>query len=283
MAKYDPVVIEKYRQLLKKDPGSQVFAPLADAYREAGELALAERMAREGLHRHPDFTAGFVVLAKILKDQKKLEEALIVVQKASHMSSDNLLSHQLEGDILLELKKPQEALKAYKMVLFLNPQSVKARKVVQKLESLTAIDYEEDVFAMAKLEPLALSKEKTVEPGMSSIAKLSSTVETPVSMATRSLQRTLSLLDAFIVRNDLARAHEILKEAQAEFGSQPELSQRERLLRSRNQTALLVGNEQASDAQSIEPRQSREQEIAHRKLEKLQMLLRKIEDIKSPI
>lgn len=283
MAKYDPVVIEKYRQLLKKDPSSQVFAPLADAYREAGEFALAERMAREGLNRHPEFTAGLVVLAKILKDQKKLEEALIVVQKASHMSSDNLLSHQLEGDILLELKKPQEALKAYKMVLFLNPQSVKARKVVQKLESLTAIDYEEDVFAMAKLEPLSLRPHPKADPAPRTDPSLSQPIEASASSATRSLQRTLSLLDAFIVRNDLAKAHEILNEAKSEFGAQPELSQRERLLRSRNQTALLVGNEHVSDAQAIEPRQSREREIAHRKLEKLQMLLRKIEDIKSPI
>lgn len=286
MPKYDSTVIEKYRQLLKKDPNSQAFAPLADAYREAGELILSERIVREGLRRHPDFSSGLVVLAKILKDQKKLDEALSVAQKASQSSADNLLSHQLEGDILLEMKKPQEALKAYKMVLFLNPQSVKARKIVQKLESLTAADYEEDVFAMTKLEPLNLHAADT-KPDVSrdtSMTKLKKNIsEFPVPTLARSLQRTLSLLDAFIVRNDLNKAHEILTQAKQEFGSQPELDKREKILRARNQTALLVGNESAAEALPIQPRMSREHEIAQRKLEKLQMLLRKIEEHKSLI
>lgn len=282
MAKYDSTTIEKYRQLLKKDPNSLAFAPLADAYRELGDLNLAERTVRDGLIRHPDFAAAFVVLAKILKDQKKLDEALKLAQKASQISTDNILAHQLEGDLLLEMKKPQEALKAYKMVLFLNPLSGKARKVVQKLESLTAIDYEEDVFAMTKLEAIESLKTKApavTEPSEKSHRK----EEAPVSSASRSLQRILSLLDAFIVRNDLAKAHEILTQAKNELGSQPELLQREKLLRSRNQTALLTGNEQVSAAETIEPRMSREREIAQRKIEKLEMLLRKIDSLKSPI
>ena len=282
MSKYDSMVIEKYRQLLKKDPTSQAFAPLADAHREAGDLVLAEKIAREGLHRHPDFAAGLIVLAKILKDQKKLDEALTSIKKASQLSTDNLLAHQLEGDILLDIKKPHEALKAYKMVLFLNPQSVKARKIVQKLESLTAADYEEDVFAMTKLEPLNLHSAPPVTAEVS-ITKSKSISDLPALTLTRSLQRTLSLLDAFIVRNDLTKAHEILAQSKLEFGSQVELDKREKILRSRNQTALLVGNERPSEAQIIQPRMSREKEIAQLKLEKLRMLLRKIEEHKSLI
>ncbi len=282
MSKYDSMVIEKYRQLLKKDPTSQAFAPLADAHREAGDLVLAEKIAREGLHRHPDFAGGLIVLAKILKDQKKLDEALTTIKKASQLSTDNLLAHQLEGDILLDIKKPHEALKAYKMVLFLNPQSVKARKIVQKLESLTAADYEEDVFAMTKLEPLNLHSAPPATAEVS-ITKSKNTTELPAITLTRSLQRTLSLLDAFIVRNDLTKAHEILAQSKQEFGSQIELDKREKILRSRNQTALLVGNERPSEAQIIRPRMSREKEIAQLKLEKLRMLLRKIEEHKSLI
>ncbi len=281
MAKYDSAVIEKYRQLLKKDPSSLVFAPLSDAYRESGDLSLAERTVREGLRRHPEFASGHLVLAKILKDQKKLQEALTTVQKASQISAENISAHQLEGDLLLELKRPQEALRAYKMVLFLNPQSVKARKVVQKLESLTAIDYEDDVFAMTKLESIESLKSRA--PAVESSISKSPPEVSAISGASRSLQRILSLLDAFIVRNELSRAHEILTQAKSEFGSQIELDQRERLLRSRTQTSLLTGNEQASAAEIIQPRMSREREVAHRKLEKLRMLLRKIEDIKSPV
>lgn len=281
MPKYDKAVIEKYRQLLKKDPHSQVFAPLADAYREAGDLALAEKIVREGQRRHPQFAAGLVVLCRILKDQERFQEALAVIKNALEFSSENLLAHQLEGDLLLELKRPQEALKSYKMVLFLNPLSAKARKIVQKLESLTAADYEEDVFAMTKLGSVSNLKplheaenteESTIKPGAGEIQ---------AHHQTRSLLRALSLLDAFIVRNDLEKANEVLIQAKSELGFHPDLEKREKILKSRGKTALLSGGEQAEDAIKIIPRMNRENEIAHKKLEKLQLLLRKIEEYKS--
>ncbi len=281
MAKYDKAVIEKYRQLLKKDPNSQAFAPLADAYREAGDLALAEKIVREGQRRHPQFAAGLVVLCRILKDQERFQEALAVIKNAIELSSENILAHQIEGDILLELKRPQEALKSYKMVLFLNPLSAKARKVVQKLESLTAADYEDDVFAMTKLDSLA--KLKPVQDALTtevSITKLG-TGESQANNQTRSLQRVLSLLDAFIIRNDLQKANDVLTQAKSELGFHPDLEKREKILKSRGQTALLSGSEEAEDAIKIVPRMSRENEIVQKKLEKLQLLLRKIEEHKS--
>ena len=281
MAKYDKAVIEKYRQLLKKDPNSQAFAPLADAYREAGDLALAEKIVREGQRRHPQFAAGLVVLCRILKDQERFQEALAVIKNAIELSSENILAHQIEGDILLELKRPQEALKSYKMVLFLNPLSAKARKVVQKLESLTAADYEDDVFSMTKLDSLAKAKSQQDSVTQeASITKLG-TGESQANSQTRSLQRVLSLLDAFIIRNDLQKASEVLTQAKSELGFHPDLEKREKILKSRGQTALLSGSEEAEDAIKIVPRMSRENEIVQKKLEKLQLLLRKIEDYKS--
>lgn len=283
MPKYDLAVIEKYRQLLKKDPNSQAFAPLADAYRESGDMILAEKIVREGLRRHPEFAAGLIVLSRILKDQKKYEEALTLAEKATSISAENLLAHQIQGDLLLELKRPHEALKSYKMVLFLNPQSVKARKIVQKLESLTAADYDDDIFAMTKLEPLVPTQQTSVLNQETSLTKLQNISDIPTSTMTRTLQRSLSLLDAFIVRNDLSKAFEILNQAKVEFGSQPDLEKREKILKSRSQSALLVGSEQSVEALKIQPRMSRENEIAQKKLEKLQLLLRKIEEYKAPI
>jgi len=284
MPQYDPAVIAKYRALLKKDPTSQVFAPLADAYREAGQIVLAEKIVREGIRRHPNFAGGLVVLGKILKDQKKTDEALSVVQKAAQIVPDNLLAHQLEGDLLLEMKNPQAALKAYKMVLFINPQSVKARKVVQKLESLTAADYDEDIFSMARLDQLDLQPSNNASRTMdTSLTKLKNISEAPVSNSTRSLQRALSLMDAFIVRNDLGKAQDILRQAREEYGDQMELDQRERVLRSRTQTSLLVPQSSNDEATPVRPLASREQETVQNKLEKLQMLLRRIEEFKAPI
>lgn len=280
MPKYDKAVIEKYRLLLKKDPNSQAFAALADAHREAGDLILAEKIVREGLRRHPQFASGHVVLGRILKDQERHQESLATIKKAIEINSDNILAHQLEGDLLLELKRPQEALKSYKMVLFLNPQSTKARKLVQKLESLTAAEYDDDVFAMTKLESLGKPQIAESPSSETSLTRIKSMSESSSNTISRSLQRSLSLLDAFIIRNDLEKANELLKQAQLEFGSQNDLEKRAKILRSRTQSSLLSGSEQSPEALIIKPRMSRENEIQQRKLEKLQLLLRKVESLK---
>ncbi|RYZ63813.1 MAG: hypothetical protein EOP09_17015, partial [Proteobacteria bacterium] len=70
MPKIEATAIEKYQLLLQKDPNSQVFAPLAEAYREIGMLKEAEVVVRAGVKRHPHFAAGFVVYARVARDME---------------------------------------------------------------------------------------------------------------------------------------------------------------------------------------------------------------------
>jgi tetratricopeptide (TPR) repeat protein len=51
------------------------YAGLADAYRRAGRLADAEAVARRGLDRNPDAPGGSLVLALVLLEQGRIEEA----------------------------------------------------------------------------------------------------------------------------------------------------------------------------------------------------------------
>ncbi len=128
-------MVQKYEQILRKDPNSQVFAPLADAYLEMGKAQQAEKLALRGLQLHPLLASGHVVMAKILRATNRPSEALESLDKAIQIAPENLLAYRLKGEILLENKSPKEALKAYKMVLFFNPQATKAQKIVQKLPS----------------------------------------------------------------------------------------------------------------------------------------------------
>ena len=50
---------------LAADPGSLAYAALAEALRQQGDLAGAERIARRGIERHPGHAPGLVVLARI--------------------------------------------------------------------------------------------------------------------------------------------------------------------------------------------------------------------------
>ncbi|KYG63058.1 hypothetical protein AZI86_15170 [Bdellovibrio bacteriovorus] len=277
--KIDASTVEKYQKILEKDPNSQVFAPLAEAYREMGLLPEAQKVVTAGVQRHPQFVGGLVTFARVYRDLKQPLKALEALKTATSLASENILAHQLMGEIYLSSKKPKEALRAFKMVLFLNPQSQIAQKAVQKLESLTADEYEEDVFSMTKLPELhaestdsvdsldALMLEETPEVAP---AEEKMVVKPLANDRQKAMERMLSLIDAFIVRNDLEKAHALLKDTRLEFGENAEIQRRMKTLQ--------VRYNDSDDATPLRPLQPRDQVIRERKIEVLQMMLRKIED-----
>ncbi len=273
MPKIEASAIEKYQVILQKDPNSQVFAPLADAYREMGMLKEAEQIARIGVKRHPSFASGFVVYARIMKDQGRPEDCLKLAQKAVQLSPENIVAHHLQAEIYLQNKQPKEALKAFKMVLFLNPQSERARKAVAKLESLTADEYDDDIFEMSKIA--SLKEQFWIEDEEKEDSVIHSVAKTPPT-SPHGLERMLSLIDAFIVRNDLNKAKMLLSDTQTEFGDNPEVLQRMRLLHSRSGSMMATSDE--NQATPLKPFVSRERTIQQRKLETLEMMLRNIDE-----
>lgn len=273
--KIDASTIEKYQLILEKDPNSQVFAPLAEAYREMGMLQEAQKTIINGLQRHPQFVSGLVTYGKIMRDSGEFRKALDALNKAVVLAPENILAQQILGEIHLANKNPKEALKAFKMVLFLNPNSKSAQKSVQKLESITADEYDDEVFAMTKLPEVNLSSAPSsaaLSPRERAQELITPTAPTSPSKA---MERMLSLIDAFIVRNDLEKAHALLKDTRIEFGDHPEIQRRMKTLQ--------VRYDDSDEATPLRPLQPREQVIRERKLEVLQMMLRKIEDYRQQL
>lgn len=272
MPKIEANAVEKYQSLLARDPNSQVFAPLAEAYREMGMVKEALRVVTAGVQRHPQFVSGLVTYAKILRDMGQLPQVLEVLKKASVLAPENILAHQLMAEAQLGNKNPKEALKAFKMVLFLNPNSKSAQKAVQKLESLTADEYDEEVFAMAKL-PSVNFDESYIPPRISQEPTAESQYQPAPVARNKALERLLSLVDAFIVRNDLEKAHALLKDTRVEFGDHPEIAKRMKTLQ--------VRYNDPEEAHPLRPLQSREEMIHRKKLETLQMMLRRIDEYRA--
>ncbi|MCB0368216.1 MAG: hypothetical protein KDD45_01945 [Bdellovibrionales bacterium] len=231
MAGYSQEVIDKYQSALKKDPNSQVFAPLADAYRESGQVDLAENICKKGIQKHPEFPGGWVILGKILKDKAKFDEAIKALDQAVKLSGDNILAHTLMGEIFLEKREPSKAIKSFKMVLFFNPHHSKVKKILEKIEALSAKDYSEEIFHFKKLNPLEDSPKYIPENTTPHIEPKGP--EKKSAAASRSLLRVLSLIDAFIARNELKRAFELLQDVIKEFPDEKELIQRLKILKSK--------------------------------------------------
>lgn len=266
LMKIDASTVEKYQIILEKDPNSQVFAPLAEAYREMGMLKEAQKTVTAGVQRHPQFVGGLVTYAKVMRDMQQYEKALEALKRATSLAPENILAHQLTGELQLSNKNPKEALKAFKMVLFLNPNSQTAKKAVQKLESLTADEYDEEVFAMTKLPEVVLGKEAPQKAASEEVAV--PLRPTPVN-PNKAMERMLSLIDAFIVRNDLEKAHALLKDTRLEYGDHPEIQRRMKTLQ--------VQYIEPEDALPLKPLASRNQFTREKKLEALQMMLRRID------
>lgn len=228
--------VERYQVIYQKDPSSKVFAPLAEAYRKMGLLDQALQVAEQGVRLHPHFASGHLSLARIYIDLERFHEACDHLKLATELSSENILAHTLLAETWLNLKNTKEALKAYKMVLFLNPNDSKAQKFVAKLESLTADEYEDEVFEMKPPERLdpnsALLNAEEVPHQIKQ--KLTSELTQTMSHKRR-LERALSLTDAFLVRNDIEKAQQTLEDIENVVGDHPEIDKRKVLLATRTQ------------------------------------------------
>lgn len=236
MSAINPEFVERYQLELEKNPNSRVFAPLAEAYRKMGLLEEAKRICRRGVQAHPEFAGGRVAFAKVLLDLKAHNEALTQLEKAVQISPDNLLAHSLLGETLLQLRHPKEALKAFKMALFLNPSDERALQAVRKWEFLTAEEYDDEVFAMKPL--FRPETEKYLPPLEAAKTQRSDPPETQASSPPRpskEVERVISLADAFTVRNDLHAALEILLKARESLGTWAEIESRIKLLQKRTQ------------------------------------------------
>ena len=218
--------IEKYQIILQKAPSSKVFAPLAEAYRKMGMHQEAEKICINGLKHHPKYSSGHLALAKVFLDLDKINEAVNHLKIAVSCSPDNILASTLLAETYVKMKSPKEALKAYKMVLFLNPKHTKAMAFVKKLESLTADEFDEDVFSMQPLEDTDLSPELGVNATGDSVdLDLSSTTAN-----NDIIERHLSLIDAFLARNDFKKAEDSILVCEQKIGLIPELIKRKKIL-----------------------------------------------------
>lgn len=259
MQDINPDLIEKYQILLEKDPKSQVFAPLAEAYRKMGLIEEAFRIAVRGVQFNPQFGGGRIALAKVFIERDNTQAAADELERAIELSQDNILAHSLLADCYLKLKRPKEALQAYKMVLFLAPTNEKASKAVKKLESLTADEYEEDLFEMKPLPGVDQVKTEALTPIRPMHKENTSTVS--------DLERTLSLADAFIIRNDVDKALQVLQDAEFNFGAHPEVVKRIKLISQRT-----FEREETPST----PLPSREKQVLDRKIQFLRDLLSRL-------
>jgi predicted regulator of Ras-like GTPase activity (Roadblock/LC7/MglB family) len=82
-----PDDIRRWSNELASDPQSLVFADLAEALRQQGDLETAERIATRGLERHPSYAPGREVLARIAEARGDLSAAAQLRERAANVAA----------------------------------------------------------------------------------------------------------------------------------------------------------------------------------------------------
>ncbi len=218
--KKNDLIISKIESLqieLQTNPKSLSFAQLADLYLAQNMTADAENLLVRSLKYHPGSVSGHMLLGRVYQlkneDQKALEQFNICLQRAP----TNWTCYLLRAQMYLKLQKPKQALQDFKQVMLHNPQHMGVQKSIIRLESLTADEYDDDLFEIKNINQIAANTPDSTPVNASSALI---TNEAWTKMNPR-LERILSLVDAFVNRQEYEKAIKLLRECQSEFGDQP--------------------------------------------------------------
>jgi hypothetical protein len=113
--------IDELRRRLDRDPGSRLFAQLAEEYRKAGNHADAIRVAREGLARHPSYPSARLTLGRALLDSGDPGGARAELETALREAPDNILASRFLGQALEALGELAPALEQLQKTLKMAP------------------------------------------------------------------------------------------------------------------------------------------------------------------
>ena len=123
--------MDRYRQILAREPSSLVFAALAEAYRKRKRLNQAIETCRKGLRIHPQFVSGRVALARAYADSGKLEPARKELERVVLSAPDNLVAQRLLADIYRKTMDLDRLEKTLHRILSLDTKDDKTKKELQ--------------------------------------------------------------------------------------------------------------------------------------------------------
>ena len=113
--------IDDLRRRLDRDPGSRLFAQLAEEHRKAGEHAEAIRVARAGLAQHPAYASARLTLGRALLDSGDAAGARVELETALREAPDNILASRFLGQALEALGELGPALLQLQKTLKMAP------------------------------------------------------------------------------------------------------------------------------------------------------------------
>ncbi|MCP4568546.1 MAG: hypothetical protein GY841_13295 [FCB group bacterium] len=154
--------IVKCNKILDENPGSQIFAALADAHRKKGELDKAFRICQNGLKVHPDYGSAHMVMAKVNMDKGLYDWAETEIEKAIELDGATRAAELLLSEIYIYKGEFNGACRLLEKLIDADPGNEQIQKlldIARKIPLDTSFDP-----AKSKTGPqLIVAKEKQVQ------------------------------------------------------------------------------------------------------------------------
>jgi predicted Zn-dependent protease len=131
--------IGQFEARLAREPTSQAYAALAEAYRRAGRAGEAVTLCREGLARHPGYVTTRLVLAKALLEVGDIQAAGAEIQRFLGGEPDHEPGLRIAVECALRSGDPAGALERVRQLAALDPHDRGVQGLSRALEvGLTA-------------------------------------------------------------------------------------------------------------------------------------------------
>lgn len=107
--------------ILESRPDSLLFARLADAYRQKGDIAQAIELCTKGLNRYPHYTTGRILLGRCYLEQQKYNEAVEEFSAVCMTDRRNQMAIKMLADIFVQQGMEERAGDLYALLLKMDP------------------------------------------------------------------------------------------------------------------------------------------------------------------
>ena len=208
--------IEKLEHRYNENPKGRNFAPLADAYRKAGQVDLAIDLCRKGLELHPDYISAYIVYGRCLLDKKDDPAAEAMFRKVLGLDPENVLALKILADVAGRTNRLDLVVDWLGKLLAVDPMNGDAAEALARAKGKAAALAAKPTVAMAAtapepalmdLEPTSMAGAPTTAMGKPQfeVERASSAQVTPQAAAQRA-PADLEVFDASVNVNPDAHA-----------------------------------------------------------------------------
>ncbi|MFW6192705.1 MAG: tetratricopeptide repeat protein, partial [Gemmatimonadota bacterium] len=127
--------IRRFEDQYARNPGSLIFARLADLHRKAGSPRRALEVLDEGLERHPEYLSAHIVRARTLQALDRSEEAEASYHRVLALDRQNLVALRALAELARERGDLSEARERYERMLEVDPRNDRARARLGELRA----------------------------------------------------------------------------------------------------------------------------------------------------